>query len=301
MSVFMDSKRCSGCGLCIPVCPERRFVQTEKVVTLTGNRCMLCGHCQAACPSAAIKVDDLVIELGLHHIKEKKDSVDPGDFDCPALVQLMRSRRSCRNFLSRSVDVSLLEDLVRIGTTAPSGTNSQAWRFVILPTRNDVANFGDGVASFFYTLNRRARNPLLRFLTRVFHGDSLGRYYQRYWTMVDEALREWRECRVDRLFHGATAVIVVGGESSASCPAEDALLATQNILLAAHALGLGTCLIGFAVEAIRRDKNLKGQLQLGYTEEVYSVIALGYPDEKYCHPAGRKKVQPTIIHVKKRM
>ena len=33
----------------------------------------------------------------------------------------------------------------------------------------------------------------------------------------------------------------------ASSPKEDALLASQNILLAAHAMGLGTCLIGFAV------------------------------------------------------
>ena len=64
---------------------------------------------------------------------------------------------------------------------------------------------------------------------------------------------------MDRLFHGAAAAILVTGRRQASCPAEDALLATQNILLAAHAMGLGSCLIGFAVEAMRRDPGACGK------------------------------------------
>ncbi len=295
MHVSLDIHRCTGCGLCLSVCPEKRLVLAGKTVSIMGSTCMACGHCQAACPTAAIRVEGLAVELGLQHVTEKHGIVAPGEFDCAALVQLMRSRRSCRNFLSRQVERSLLEDLVRIGTTAPSGTNSQAWSFVILPTRSDVEIFGDGVASFFRSLNRRARNPFFRFLARVFHGDSLERYYKRYWAMVDKALREWDETHVDRLFHGAASAIVVCGDRSASCPSEDALLATQNILLAAHALGLGTCLIGFAVEAVRRKPQLRDLLQLGVHEEVYAVIAVGYADENYCQPAGRKVIQPHII------
>jgi nitroreductase len=89
----------------------------------------------------------------------------------------------------------------------------------------------------------------------------------------------------------------VGSEPGASCPAEDALLATQNILLAAHAMGLGTCLIGFAVEAIRRDAGLKALLQIPPGERVFSAIALGWPDEAYVRPAGRRRVQPRHLNL----
>jgi nitroreductase len=70
---------------------------------------------------------------------------------------------------------------------------------------------------------------------------------------------------------------------------EDALLATQNILLGAHSMGLGTCLVGFAVAALQKDPDIKATLGIPPHEPVYSVIALGHPDETYVHQAGRKK------------
>ncbi len=298
MSVSINTKRCTGCSLCIPVCPDKTLTIVDKKVKVTGSNCMICGHCQAACPVDAIRIGGLTTLLGLKHITEKKGTTDPEEFDCATLVQLMRSRRSCRNYLSRHVELSLLEDLVKIGTTAPSGTNSQAWNFVILPTRRDVELFGDGVASFYRSLNQRARNPFYRFLARVIHGNALERYYKRYYAQVEEALKEWEEAHVDRLFHGAVAAIVVLGDNAASCPAEDTLLATENILLAAQALGLGSCLIGFAVDAVRRKPKLKTLLHIGDHEEIYAVVALGYPNEHYCQPAGRKVVKPKIVNLK---
>ena len=73
---------------------------------------------------------------------------------------------------------------------------------------------------------------------------------------------------------------------------EDALLASQNILLGAHSLGLGSCIIGFAVEAIKRDRQIRKLLQIPNYESVYAVIALGYPAEKYQRTGLRKKIVP---------
>ncbi|TVM29020.1 nitroreductase family protein, partial [Oceanidesulfovibrio marinus] len=56
---------------------------------------------------------------------------------------------------------------------------------------------------------------------------------------------------VDRLFRGAPAAILVGVSTGAGCQQEDCLRATQNMILGAHALGLGTCLIGYAVAAMK--------------------------------------------------
>ena len=99
----------------------------------------------------------------------------------------------------------------------------------------------------------------------------------------------WEKEGKDLLFHGAPAAIVVGSKKEASCPAEDALLATQNMLLSAHVLGLGTCLIGFAVEAMKRDKSILRRIGMPDDEKPYAVVALGYPNEKYQRLTGRKR------------
>ena len=121
---------------------------------------------------------------------------------------------------------------------------------------------------------------------------ELDDYYRLYYEAVENAHREWNETGRDKLFHGAHAAIVVGSSPGASLPKEDALLATQNILLAAHSMGLGTCLIGMAVEAMKRDKNIPRLLGIPDRETTYSIIALGHPDETYRTPAGRKPVVP---------
>jgi nitroreductase len=118
---------------------------------------------------------------------------------------------------------------------------------------------------------------------------ELDQYYRDYYDSVEEGLTEWQQNRRDLLFHGATAAIVVGSKPGASCPAEDALLATGNILLTAHAMGLGTCLVGFAVSAMQESPAIKRFIGIPDDEIVYAVIALGYSTEKYRGLAGRKK------------
>jgi nitroreductase len=46
------------------------------------------------------------------------------------LLAEMRTRRSCRDFSDRPVPRALIERLVAIAGTAPSGANRQPWRFV---------------------------------------------------------------------------------------------------------------------------------------------------------------------------
>ena len=293
--VIIDVEKCTGCGFCVAICPYRVLAMHDGVAKHNGETCFLCEHCRAVCPSGAITTVGQSAALGLVTVQEKTQIIPPGTGDVSELVALMRSRRSCRRYLDKTVSLDMLLDLVKIGTTAPSGTNSQGWNFVVLPSRRDLLVLGRHVSEYYKKLNRMAENRLLRGLVKIFGDDGLGRYYHNYYASVTEALRQWEEEGRDRLFHGAVAAILVTGRKSASCPAEDALLATQNILLAAHAMGLGSCLIGFAVQAMRRDTSLKKKMEIPADEEIYSVIALGFPAVAFLRPAGRRPVRPRVV------
>jgi nitroreductase/NAD-dependent dihydropyrimidine dehydrogenase PreA subunit len=297
VQVIINKEKCTGCGVCAEICPYRAIVLScEKAEYI--EECFLCGQCQAVCPVSAVELLNIPTKLGMTTIEEREEAIPPGTTNISELVALMRSRRSCRKYQNKAVERVMLEDLVRIGTTAPSGTNSQSWGFTIIPERSDLRILGGKVADYYRKLNRLAENPFLRLIVRIIGGDSLGRYYRRYYQSVSGALREWDEEGTDRLFHGASAAIMVTGSRQASCPAEDALLATQNILLAAHAMGLGSCLIGFVVEALRRDPKLKRLVGITENMEIYSIIALGYPAIKYYRPANRKIVVPRILKLR---
>jgi len=190
----------------------------------------------------------------------------------------------------------MLLNLVELGIAAPSGTNSQSWRFRIFSGRAQVEHLGEVVGNYFRRLNRLAQNGFLRGFLQLLGQGGLAAYHQRYYDSVQEALRQWDEEHVDRLFHGAPAVICISGDAVASCPAEDALLAAQNILLAAHAMGLGTCLIGFAVEAARRSRQVRAAVKLPEGEELYAVIAVGYPAVVYQRLTPRRVIVPEIFN-----
>jgi nitroreductase/Pyruvate/2-oxoacid:ferredoxin oxidoreductase delta subunit len=293
VTTTIDREKCNGCGLCLTVCPDRTITMVDGRATVSGERCFQCGHCLAVCPTGAVHVgaiDRQSLEFRTIHLEQSW--LPWGEFDPARLVQLLASRRSCRNYLEKPLSRDLLLDLVKAGTLAPSGTNSQKWTFTILANRAQVEELGGRIAAFFAKLNRLAAKPSARLASRLFGGDALGRYYRNYYQTIEEGLKEWREQGRDLLFHGAAAVIVVGSAPGASCPAEDALLASQNILLTAHALGLGSCLIGFAVAALERQPALKESLGIPRGEKVYAVIALGWPAEKYQRLTGRKA--PTI-------
>ena len=285
----LDADRCTGCGLCLDVCPSDVLALENGTITLSREGCFGCDHCAAVCPAGAITIDSVSTgNLTLATVQTGGRWLPFGEFDTALLVRLLYSRRSCRSFTEEPVEKAVLEDLARIGTMAPSGTNSQRWSFTIVYCRQALLDYGQLIGRFYERLNRLAANPAARLFSRLFMQDKLGHYYRRYHAQVEDALRQFREAGRDKLFHGATAAILIGTEPGASCPREDALLAAQNITLAAHTMGIGTCLIGFAVEAMRRDRSIQRSMGIPGTEDIHAVIALGKPAVTYLRPAGRK-------------
>jgi len=293
VTTIIDREICIGCGECVRVCPQDTISMQNKKACITGDNSLTCDHCRAACVSGAVTVSGIDESLSrFESFQAERKWLPHGKYDIVGLVNLMQSRRSCRNYLEKPVEKTLLDDLVKIGITAPSGSNCQMWSFNVLPDRSSVEAFARRVKRFYENLNQTAEKSWLRFLLKLIGKPELDWYYENYYESVKEGLADWDKSRKDILFHGAPAVILVASKKEASCPSEDALLATQNILLGAHSLGLGTCLVGFAVSAMKSDRKICDVIKLPEDESVYAVIAVGYPDEKYQYVTGRK---PALI------
>jgi nitroreductase len=85
----------------------------------------------------------------------------------------------------------------------------------------------------------------------------------------------------NRFIEEAPVVIVGCGDSRAKWAVVDVAIALQNMVIAAEALGLGTCWVGHFIE-----EDVKKALKIPERMRVVAMITLGYPDEK---PAPRPK------------
>jgi heterodisulfide reductase subunit A len=72
VNALVDSERCSGCRVCVSVCPYKAisFDQEKTVAAVNDVLCQGCGTCVAACPSGAIKGNHFTDAEILAEIKE---------------------------------------------------------------------------------------------------------------------------------------------------------------------------------------------------------------------------------------
>jgi NAD-dependent dihydropyrimidine dehydrogenase PreA subunit len=55
----LDQALCSGCGMCVNVCPHAVFARKNGVVAIVSPAdCMECGACKKNCPTGAIQVEE---------------------------------------------------------------------------------------------------------------------------------------------------------------------------------------------------------------------------------------------------
>jgi len=92
----------------------------------------------------------------------------------------------------------------------------------------------------------------------------------------------------------AVACIIVCGKENGHL-VEDGCAATENIMIAAHSLGLGTCWVA----GVNRDYNDDAKKILGIPDdsEMVSFIPIGYPDEELV--MGTKRSLNEVIHWEK--
>jgi nitroreductase len=97
-----------------------------------------------------------------------------------------------------------------------------------------------------------------------------------------------------KMLRTATAAIAVCADPSISSDywVQDCAAATENILIRAAALGLGTCWLGCHPKEDRK-KRVREVLGIPEKIEVLSLIAVGHPDE---HKEARTQYDPDRDH-----
>jgi ferredoxin len=57
VTLQLDDNKCTGCGMCLDVCPHEVFKMNGKHITIQNlDACMECGACSLNCPASAISV-----------------------------------------------------------------------------------------------------------------------------------------------------------------------------------------------------------------------------------------------------
>jgi len=176
-------------------------------------------------------------------------------------------RRSIRKYHPDPVPEDLLALVLESGRQAPSGENAQPWRFLIVK--------GEAIKE---TLGEIAGRGSGRRFTAEF---VIKRMHQRFETLEDEqkkqaAFEKLTSGDVSSFLGKCPVVIVVVGRKDVWDLPFDTSAAIENMLLMAHALGLGACWVIAPCIDARDEKKMQALLGIPPGFKVISAISLGY-------------------------
>lgn len=166
------------------------------------------------------------------------------------LLESLYRRRAIRDYTEAVVAASTIEELLAAAVQAPSSLNQQPWSFAIFQGK---ARLGD------YSVRAKAH-----YLASEL--PPLGQH-ERGDTLTDESYS---------IFYNAGTLVVICAREGGLHGAEDCCLAAENFMLAAHAIGLGTCPIGIARPWLNLP-HIKAELGIPAHHTVVFPMALGYP------------------------
>lgn len=166
-----------------------------------------------------------------------------------SVMKTILERRSVRAYdLSKKVEESALFEIVKAGAYAPSAMNAQGWHFSV------VSN-----ADLLERLNAQVKKLAS--------------------ASEEERIRARGADNEYNFYYRAPVLIIVSMSDKALYPREDAGCCMQNMMIAATALGLGTCWINQLSNGASKDEGVRAVLaEAGVPEgnEVYAALAVGH-------------------------
>lgn len=194
------------------------------------------------------------------------------------LFDLIRKRRSIRRFRNESVERELLDRLIEAACYAPSAGNRQDWEFTVITSADTIRDVANAVRRRWNAIV--AANRDMGLIDEV-EGYAKGFANFEQAPVIVLVSAKHPDGFQERLL-GDDARATAGGEASAA-------MAAQNLMLMAHALGLGSCCMTGALAARDEIARITG---LDRRQEIVCLVAVGYPDETPAAPA-RKPITET--------
>jgi nitroreductase len=159
-------------------------------------------------------------------------------------------RRSVREYRPEVIDQKMISTLIDAAVHAPSAVNQQPWTFTVVRDQKRLAR-----------ISSAAKVHMLATLPASPHAE----HFRPRLTNPDF-----------HIFYNAPALILISAVEQGPWIVEDCALAAENLMLAAHAVGLGTCWIGFAQSYLNTQAG-KRELDLPAAWVPVAPIIVGHP------------------------
>ena len=173
------------------------------------------------------------------------------------VIEAIKTRRSTRKFKARAVEMEKLQQIVEAGRFGPTGGNAQGNHFFVISNATALMMLKDMVQTAFAKME--LRDDLYKSLKNSIMLSQKGNYSFSY---------------------NAPVLIVVANKKDYGNNMADVACAVENMMLAAHALDLGSCYIN-QLKWLNEEPSIRGYLgTLGLKddERVYASVAIGYAD-----------------------
>lgn len=263
-TAIFDRDKCLGCGRCVAEC---------NIITLEGKgkghvpeihepaRCVVCGHCVSVCPVGAVSHQAMRPD----QIREMASPVGPDE-----MAAAIRTRRTIRRYKDQPVAREDIERLIEVACHAPSDNNSQDRHFVVVTDRALINALESAIVDGF----------------RQYLKDILAKGTPETAIEVANSRRfvASHEQGGHPIFRNAPCVIFIHGNKSELFSQHNCVLVAGYLMLQAHAMGLGTCVIG---RALYEPGALGDFLGVPPTNRIFTILTLGYSASRYLRTVDR--------------
>lgn len=268
-NLVIDKEKCINCGMCIEDCIAGALEFDENKVPRFAEggeaRCIECQHCLAVCPMGAVSV--------LNKNPDNSDRVQ--EHNPEQVLNLIKSRRSIRQYKSENVPAETIEKLKNMLNWSPTGCNFHKLHFAFVEDRAVM----DKIRSY-------VNEKIVKILTSSPLSKIAGKF-SRY----KDALIKGE----DVIFRGASHMVVVSAPVNAPCANIDPVIALSYFELYAQSLGVGTCWCGFAEICMQLFPEIACAIHVPDGYKVSYVMLFGLPDVKYSRTTQPESFEYTAV------
>ncbi len=286
--VKIDYLSCNFCGLCAEVCKDFTLVMESGVLVINDHPifgCLACGQCAAVCPNGSIVVQgrEMTAEDFIRQpLKNERSGYDE-------LYSLMLSRRSVRDFKDRPVERELIEKILRAAVTSPMGIPPSDVGVLVFESKDKVRKFSFEFIDEVVKM-KKYFSPLVMTLLKPFMKKQDQELTKDFLVPLIDLFGKSKAEDKNYLLYDAPLAMYFYNSGYAD-PA-DPLIPATYAMLAAHSMGLGSCMIGSIAPFLKYMKPFKKKYSLPPGSKDGIFVIFGHPKYKY-----RKAIKRSFARV----